>query len=102
MGLIVPALGAGGVARALGGRAELKYEVLARAVINDARVSDVQLTHDFYASSAARRLRVDEGRKIVAEGIAQRESDIDVVYVYGYGFPAWRGGPMHYAAAAGL
>lgn len=34
------------------------------AVINDARVSDVQLTHDFYASSAARRLRVDEGRKL--------------------------------------
>jgi hypothetical protein len=34
------------------------------AVINDARVSDVQLTHDFYASSAARRLRVDEARKL--------------------------------------
>ncbi|MCH8867858.1 MAG: hypothetical protein IID58_13540, partial [Proteobacteria bacterium] len=27
---------------------------------------------------------------------------IDVVYVYGYGFPAWRGGPMHYADAVGL
>lgn len=40
---------------------------------------------------------VDEGRKIVAEGIAQRASDIDVVYVYGYGFPAYRGGPMYYA-----
>ena len=44
---------------------------------------------------------VDEGRKIVDEGIAQRASDIDVVYVYGYGFPAFRGGPMHYAEAAG-
>ncbi len=40
---------------------------------------------------------VDEGRKILAEGIAQRSSDIDVVYVYGYGFPASRGGPMFYA-----
>jgi 3-hydroxyacyl-CoA dehydrogenase len=40
---------------------------------------------------------VDEGRKIVEEGIAQRPGDIDIVYVYGYGFPAWRGGPMHYA-----
>ncbi len=40
---------------------------------------------------------VDEGRKILDEGIAQRSSDIDVVYVFGYGFPAWRGGPMHYA-----
>ena len=37
---------------------------------------------------------VDEGRNILDEGIAQRSSDIDVVYVYGYGFPAWRGGPM--------
>jgi len=40
---------------------------------------------------------VDEGRKIIDEGIAQRSSDIDVVYVYGYGFPAHRGGPMFYA-----
>ena len=40
---------------------------------------------------------VDEGRKILDEGIAQRSSDIDVVYVYGYGFPASRGGPMFYA-----
>jgi len=40
---------------------------------------------------------VEEGRKIIDEGIAQRSSDIDVVYVYGYGFPAWRGGPMFYA-----
>ena len=40
---------------------------------------------------------VDEGHKIVEEGIAQRSSDIDVVYVYGYGFPAFRGGPMFYA-----
>jgi 3-hydroxyacyl-CoA dehydrogenase len=45
---------------------------------------------------------IDEGRKIVDEGIAQRASDIDVVYVYGYGFPAFRGGPMHYAEVAGL
>ena len=45
---------------------------------------------------------IGEGRKIVEEGIAQRASDIDVVYVYGYGFPAFRGGPMHYAEVAGL
>jgi 3-hydroxyacyl-CoA dehydrogenase len=45
---------------------------------------------------------VGEGRKIVAEGIAQRASDIDVVYVYGYGFPAYRGGPMFYGESAGL
>jgi len=40
---------------------------------------------------------VDEGRKILDEGIAQRSGDIDVVYVYGYGFPASSGGPMYYA-----
>jgi len=37
---------------------------------------------------------VDEGTKILAEGIALRAVDIDIVYVDGYGFPAWRGGPM--------
>jgi 3-hydroxyacyl-CoA dehydrogenase len=45
---------------------------------------------------------VNEGMRILEEGIAQRPGDIDVVYVYGYGFPAWRGGPMHYADAVGL
>jgi 3-hydroxyacyl-CoA dehydrogenase len=45
---------------------------------------------------------VNEGMRIVEEGIAQRPGDIDVVYAYGYGFPVWRGGPMHYADAVGL
>jgi len=45
---------------------------------------------------------VNEGMNILDEGIAQRPGDVDVVYVYGYGFPAWRGGPMHYADAVGL
>jgi len=45
---------------------------------------------------------VNEGAKIVDEGIALRSGDIDVVYVNGYGFPAWRGGPMYWAEQAGL
>ncbi|MGO9803350.1 MAG: 3-hydroxyacyl-CoA dehydrogenase NAD-binding domain-containing protein [Steroidobacteraceae bacterium] len=45
---------------------------------------------------------VNEGAKIVAEGIALRASDIDVVYVNGYGFPAWRGGPMFWAEQTGF
>ena len=45
---------------------------------------------------------VNEGMRIIEEGIAQRPGDIDVVYIYGYGFPAWRGGPMHYADTVGL
>ncbi|PKG98536.1 3-hydroxyacyl-CoA dehydrogenase NAD-binding domain-containing protein [Paraglaciecola sp. MB-3u-78] len=45
---------------------------------------------------------INEGFKILEEGIAQRPSDIDVVYVNGYGFPAYRGGPMFYADTVGL
>jgi len=45
---------------------------------------------------------VNEGFRIIADGIAQRESDIDVAYVAGYGFPDFRGGPMFYAHEVGL
>lgn len=45
---------------------------------------------------------LNEGARIVQEGIAQRASDVDVVYVNGYGFPAWRGGPMFRAQTMGL
>ncbi|MGH8139708.1 MAG: 3-hydroxyacyl-CoA dehydrogenase NAD-binding domain-containing protein [Steroidobacteraceae bacterium] len=45
---------------------------------------------------------VNEGAKIVAEGIAIRASDVDVVYVNGYGFPAYKGGPMFWAQRIGL
>ncbi|MEM9734759.1 MAG: 3-hydroxyacyl-CoA dehydrogenase NAD-binding domain-containing protein [Pseudomonadota bacterium] len=44
----------------------------------------------------------NEGAHVLAEGVAQRASDIDVVYVHGYGFPRWRGGPLHYAQTVGL
>ena len=44
----------------------------------------------------------NEGAHVLSEGVAQRASDIDVVYVHGYGYPRWRGGPMHHAAAVGL
>lgn len=40
---------------------------------------------------------INEGFKILEEGFAERPSDIDVVYVHGYSFPRYRGGPMHYA-----
>ena len=45
---------------------------------------------------------VNEGARILEDKIAQRASDIDVVYLNGYGFPAHRGGPMHYANEVGL
>ncbi len=45
---------------------------------------------------------INEGARILEEGYALRAADIDVIYVTGYGFPAYRGGPMWYADAAGL
>jgi benzoate-CoA ligase family protein len=45
---------------------------------------------------------INEGSRILEEGHASRASDIDLVHVNGYGFPAFRGGPMHYADEVGL
>ncbi|MDN3718732.1 3-hydroxyacyl-CoA dehydrogenase family protein [Roseibium salinum] len=45
---------------------------------------------------------INEAARVLADGIAQRPSDIDVVLLFGYGFPRWRGGPLHYADAYGL
>ena len=44
----------------------------------------------------------NEGARILEEGIAAKASDIDIVYLTGYGFPVWRGGPMFYADTVGL
>lgn len=45
---------------------------------------------------------INEGFKILAEGIVERPGDIDVVYLHGYGWPRDKGGPMHYAETQGL
>ena len=45
---------------------------------------------------------INEGARILEEGIASRPGDIDVIWVYGYGWPAWRGGPMFHADELGL
>ena len=45
---------------------------------------------------------INEGARILEEGIAQRASDLDVVWLYGFGFPRYRGGPMFYADSLGL
>jgi 3-hydroxyacyl-CoA dehydrogenase len=45
---------------------------------------------------------VNEGARVLGEGIALRAADIDIVYLNGYAFPAWRGGPMFYADTVGL
>ena len=45
---------------------------------------------------------INEGARVVGEGIALRPLDVDVTLLYGYGFPRFRGGPMHYADYIGL
>ncbi len=45
---------------------------------------------------------VNEGARILEEGYALRAVDIDIIYINGYGFPAYRGGPMWYADTVGL
>ena len=49
-----------------------------------------------------RAAMVNEGAKVVEEGIALRPLDVDVTLVHGYGFPRWRGGPMKHADQVGL
>ncbi len=62
-------------------------------------------TDDIPAEEITRRAllsMIEEGLQILDEGIARRPADIDLVLVHGYGFPRWRGGPMHMADRLGL
>ena len=68
---------------------------------------DGKLTYQMDPSNSDEALRevafdINEGADILSEGVAQRAADIDVVYINGYGFPIWRGGPMHHANTMGL
>ncbi|MCU0969582.1 MAG: 3-hydroxyacyl-CoA dehydrogenase family protein, partial [Rubrivivax sp.] len=60
------------------------------------RIADDEIVHRLVYSL------VNEGARILEEGIAAKASDIDMVYLTGYGFPLWRGGPMCYADTVGL
>jgi 3-hydroxyacyl-CoA dehydrogenase len=64
--------------------------------ITPRKISDDEIVHRLVYAL------VNEGAKIVEEGIAMRASDIDMVYLTGYGFPLHRGGPMNYADQVGL
>jgi 3-hydroxyacyl-CoA dehydrogenase len=76
--------------------AELIEKTARRAGIQRRRISQEEIVERcIYAL-------VNEGAKTLDEGIALRAVDIDITYVYGYGFPAWRGGPMFYADTVGL
>ncbi|BDP42000.1 3-hydroxyacyl-CoA dehydrogenase [Deinococcus aetherius] len=74
-------------------------------LIEDYRAEKGLQSREITQEEATKRLvysLVNEGAQILDEGIAQRAGDIDVIYIYGYGFPAYRGGPMQYADEMGL
>jgi 3-hydroxyacyl-CoA dehydrogenase len=64
--------------------------------ITPRKISDDEIVHRLVYSL------VNEGARVLEEGIASKASDIDMVYLTGYGFPLWRGGPMCYADTQGL
>lgn len=74
---------------------------LIRASAREAGIAQREFTDEEIVERALYGL-INEGARILEEGFAQRAADIDVIYINGYGFPAWRGGPMFYAGTLGL
>jgi 3-hydroxyacyl-CoA dehydrogenase len=96
------------------GKGYFRYEIGSRTPLPDPEVERTILEASSRAGISRRRLpqeeivermifpMINEGARILEEGIAARPSDIDVIWVYGYGWPVWRGGPMYYADQLGL
>jgi len=82
-------------------KADAEVLQLIRKVSKEAGIPQREFTDAEIVERALYGL-INEGAKVLEEGYALRASDIDVVYVNGYGFPAWRGGPMFYADTVGL
>ncbi|MEM5329169.1 3-hydroxyacyl-CoA dehydrogenase NAD-binding domain-containing protein [Paraburkholderia sp. JHI2823] len=76
--------------------AQILHAYRAETGVAQREVSDVEIVDRLMLALA------NEGAQILDEGVAQRASDIDVVYATGYGFPVTKGGPMHYANTLGL
>ncbi len=74
---------------------------LAERAASNAGIARRQITREEIIDRCICSL-INEGARVLEEGTARRASDIDVVFVHGYGFPAWRGGPMFYADLIGL
>jgi 3-hydroxyacyl-CoA dehydrogenase len=70
-----------------------EIEALIRSEAEALQIKQRQIPADEIVERCLLRL-ANEGAKILEEGIALRSSDIDTMYLNGYGFPAWRGGPM--------
>jgi 3-hydroxyacyl-CoA dehydrogenase len=96
------------------GKGFYKYEPGERKPIPDAEVDSIINAYRQEIGVSPRKISddeiverciyalVNEGARILEEGIALRASDIDMVYLTGYGFPPYRGGPMFYADTVGL
>ena len=96
------------------GKGYFRYEAGSRTPMPDPEVERTILEVSSRAGVARRPIppeeivermvypMVNEGARILEEGIAARPGDIDVIWVYGYGWPVWRGGPMYYADRLGL
>jgi 3-hydroxyacyl-CoA dehydrogenase len=80
---------------------DAEVEALIEKLACEAGIAQRQISGDEIVERAVYAL-VNEGACLLDEGFALRASDIDVVYLNGYGFPAWRGGPMFYAGLVGL
>lgn len=78
-----------------------EVEILLRAEAENLNVIQKKITNEEIQERLILTL-INEGAKILEEGIASRASDIDVIWLNGYGFPRWRGGPMWYANKMGL
>jgi 3-hydroxyacyl-CoA dehydrogenase len=96
------------------GKGVYKYEAGSRAPVPDPEIEQLIVAYSKEQGIARRTVAdqeivercifalANEGAKILEEGIALRASDIDMVYLTGYGFPLYRGGPMFYADTVGL
>ncbi len=78
-----------------------EVEALIRSTAAAAGIAAREISDDEIVQRSIFAL-VNEGARALEAGIAARASDIDVIYVNGYGFPAWRGGPLFYADSFGL
>ncbi|MCC5971753.1 MAG: enoyl-CoA hydratase/isomerase family protein [Pararhodobacter sp.] len=75
---------------------EIIAEERARRGINVREFTDDEIVERYMAAM------INESAKVVGEGIAARPLDVDMTLLFGYGFPRWRGGPLHYADQIGL
>ncbi|MEK6410484.1 MAG: 3-hydroxyacyl-CoA dehydrogenase NAD-binding domain-containing protein [Acidobacteriota bacterium] len=80
---------------------DAEVEKLIQQVAQEAGVERRKITPEEIIERTQYAL-INEGAKILEEGIALRAVDIDIIYLNGYGYPAWRGGPMWYANTVGV